>query len=208
MPENWKYLVVIGIAALVAASLSGCGKAPKKPEQVVHQQQPFIPDAGIKDIMADMIDPAADFLWDSVSNDIDAHRVLEKRPSTPAQWAQVRRQAIILAESANLLMVEGRKVAKEDERLDDSGVSGNLSADEAEKKIAEKRSEFISNAQALHFAGQAFVAAADAKDPKAMIDAGDTLDQVCEKCHLTFWYPGQKIPAFPANFGGPSPTPK
>jgi hypothetical protein len=23
------------------------------------------------------------------------------------------------------------------------------------------------------------------------------MDQVCEGCHLQFWYPGQKIPLFP-----------
>ena len=192
-----RYFATISVMVLAAASLSACKEAPQKSVAVSQQGQPFVPDAGIKDIMADMIDPAADFLWESVSTDIDGKRVLEKRPSSPAEWAQVRRQAIILAESANLLMIEGRKVAKEDEPLDDSGVDGNLSAGEAEKKISERRAEFISNAQALHYAGQAFVAAADSKDPKAMIDAGDTLDQVCEKCHLTFWYPGQKIPDFP-----------
>jgi hypothetical protein len=28
-------------------------------------------------------------------------------------------------------------------------------------------------------------------------NAGDTMDQVCEGCHLQFWYPGQNIPQFP-----------
>ena len=27
--------------------------------------------------------------------------------------------------------------------------------------------------------------------------AGETLDSVCESCHLKFWYPGEKIPVLP-----------
>jgi hypothetical protein len=36
------------------------------------------------------------------------------------------------------------------------------------------------------------VAAADARNVQALFDAGNTLDQVCEGCHLKFWYPPQK----------------
>jgi hypothetical protein len=39
--------------------------------------------------------------------------------------------------------------------------------------------------------------AVEAKDTDAMMEAGATMDQVCEGCHLKFWYPGQKIPRFP-----------
>ena len=56
----------------------------------------------------------------------------------------------------------------------------------------------IAFAQALRDVGASMLAAADAKNPQGLIDAGDTMDQVCEGCHLKFWYPGQKIPAFPA----------
>jgi exoribonuclease II len=41
------------------------------------------------------------------------------------------------------------------------------------------------------------LAAAQSRNPQAIIDAGDTMDQVCEGCHLKFWYPGQQIPLFP-----------
>jgi hypothetical protein len=29
------------------------------------------------------------------------------------------------------------------------------------------------------------------------MNAGAALDEVCESCHLKFWYPGQHIPPFP-----------
>jgi hypothetical protein len=42
------------------------------------------------------------------------------------------------------------------------------------------------------------LAAIDAKDPAALVKAGGTLDEICESCHLTFWYPNQVIPPLPA----------
>ena len=56
---------------------------------------------------------------------------------------------------------------------------------------------FIALATALRDVGQVYVAAADKRDAKAVMDAGEALFQACESCHMKFWYPGQKIPAFP-----------
>ena len=195
MKKSKARLVTMGMLAVAAIGISGCEKQAPKP-QAASTAQPFKPDAGVQDIMADMIDPAADFLWESVSISVDAKGSTEKRPTTDQEWSQVRRQAIILAESANLLMMEGRRVAREGRQLEDHGTPGNLSAAESEREIAAKRAAFITHAQALHYVGEAFVAAADARDTKAVLDAGETMDQVCEACHLQFWYPGQVIPSF------------
>ena len=45
--------------------------------------------------------------------------------------------------------------------------------------------------------GEELLKAADAKNSQGLMDAGATMDQVCEGCHLKFWYPGQRIPRFP-----------
>jgi hypothetical protein len=34
------------------------------------------------------------------------------------------------------------------------------------------------------------LSAADKKDVQLLFDTGYPLDQVCENCHLKFWYPG------------------
>jgi hypothetical protein len=39
--------------------------------------------------------------------------------------------------------------------------------------------------------------ATDARDASELMNAGAALDEVCEGCHLKFWYPGQHIPRFP-----------
>ena len=188
-------------AMLIAAMMTACGQkdAPQasSTNPSVVSAPPFKVNAGIQDIMAYMIDPAADFLWESVSTTVNEKGVEEKQPRTDEEWSEVRRQAIILAEASNLIMMEGRRVAREGKHLEDHGTPGNLTAEEAERAIAADRATFVSFAQALHGVGESMLAAADAKDPNGIINAGDDLDQVCEGCHLKFWYPGQKVPLFP-----------
>jgi cytochrome c556 len=94
-------------------------------------------------------------------------------------------------------MKDGRHVVKEGSHLEDHGTPGNLTAEESEQAIAENRDAFIAIAQALREVGVSMLAAAEARNPQGLIDAGDTMDQVCEGCHLKFWYPGQNIPPFP-----------
>ena len=155
------------------------------------------PTAGIQDIMAFMIDPAADFLWESVSTSVTSAGVDEKQPRTDAEWNEVRKHAIILTEASNLIRMNGRRVAREGRQLEDHGTEGNLTAAESEQAIAADRATFESFAQALHDVGKSMLEAADDRNPQAILDAGDTMDQVCEGCHLKFWYPGQVIPPLP-----------
>jgi hypothetical protein len=35
------------------------------------------------------------------------------------------------------------------------------------------------------------IQAIDRRDLDAMLELGGTLDEVCESCHITFWYPNQ-----------------
>jgi len=197
---------IASCAVLLGALFTGC--APKQETTVTAESRqnapatapapsPLKPIAGIQDIMAGMIDPAADFLWEAVSTTVTKGKTVEKQPHTDEEWAAVRRQAILLAEGANLIMMDGRHVVKEGAKLEDHGTAGNLTAEESEQAIARNRDSFIAFAQALRDVGRSMLDAADAKNPQGLIDAGDTMDQVCEGCHLQFWYPGQKIPLFP-----------
>jgi hypothetical protein len=194
----------IASCGLVGILLTGC--APKESSVTAQSGQvatppapasPLKPIAGVQDVMAAMIDPAADFLWESVSTTVTRGKTVEKQPRTDEEWAEVRRQAIVLTEGANLIMMDGRHVVKEGAQLEDHGTPGNLTAQESEKAIAEDRAAFLAFSTALRDVGVQMLAAADSRNPQGLVDAGDTLDQVCEGCHLKFWYPGQNIPQFP-----------
>lgn len=189
-------------AAIATATLilAGCGDGQDTSARAPSSTAPaevLKPVAGVQDIMAHLIDPAADFLWESVSTTVTATEVTEKQPRTDAEWNEVRRQAVILTEGANLLLMDGRHVAREGRQLEDHGTPGNLTAEESERAIAMDRATYVSFVQALREVGTSMLHAADDKNPQGIVDAGEQLDQVCEGCHLKFWYPGQQIPAFP-----------
>ncbi|MEO2196387.1 MAG: hypothetical protein ABGY72_09895, partial [bacterium] len=79
-------------AALVTAS---CGtEAPAGP--------PFRTDTGVGMLMANMVDPAADLLWDAVGTVIDETGETHWEPETEEEWLQVRLGAMTIAETANL----------------------------------------------------------------------------------------------------------
>lgn len=192
---NSSRVVKVLVSLAVTAALAACGKT--EPPATAAAPSPVKLTAGIQDIMRDMIDPAADFLWESVSTTETAQGVEEHQPRTDEQWAEVRKHALILAESANLLLLDGRHVAREGKHLEDHGTPGNLTAEESEQAIAGDRATFVGFGQALHDVGVQYLKASEERNPQAMMDAGEVMDQVCEGCHLKFWYPGQVIPPLP-----------
>jgi hypothetical protein len=123
-----KITPMVSVIAVLACALTGCGRkessvpaATPAPAAAQSQLQPI---AGVQDIMTYMVDPAADFLWESVSTSVTEKGAVEKQPRTDAEWNEVQRQAIILAEASNLLLMDGRRVAREGKSLEDHGTPG------------------------------------------------------------------------------------
>jgi len=176
---------------------SGCDQSPTQAQTPeLSPKTTIATSAGIQHLMRYMIDPSADFLWESVSESITENGVEAEQPDTDAEWLAIKRQAFILTEGANLLQVDGRHVVHAGGKLEDHGTEGNLTTEEVEQAIAADRETFNTFAVALHDVGTAMMTAADNHDPQGIVEAGEVMDQVCESCHLKFWYPGQQIPAF------------
>ena len=157
-------------------------------------RQPFQVVATVKDIMDGMVDPAADFIFDSVATEITASGIVERAPKNDEEWTKVRHNALIVMEGANLLMMEGRRVAPEKETLaagNPKGVQIELTPMQIEAKIAKDRKTFVKLAAALSSAASLSLKAAQARDAQALLNAGDNLDTACENCHLRYWYPSQ-----------------
>src|SRR5688572_29442268 len=97
--------------------------------------------ATIKDIMDSAIDPAADYIWESVRIESGEDGVIERRPQNDEEWKEERRKAVILVEAANLLMMPGRKVARPGDKAETPEVE--LSPDEIQALIDKDRDTFI-----------------------------------------------------------------
>src|SRR3979490_1948874 len=78
--------------------------------------------ATVKDIMDSMIDPSADSLWDSVATIVSATGTEERAPRTDEDWAKVRHNAITLVEATNLILMDGRHVARPGEKAENPKV--------------------------------------------------------------------------------------
>ncbi len=174
------------LLVVVVVLMGGCS-APPAPQP----QGPPPPDyrltGTIKDIMDSVIDPSADFIWESVSTTVSAKGVEEKRPQTDDDWKEVRRRAIAIIEGANMLLVPGRKVAKPGEKAENPALE--LQPEEIEAAINQDRPAFEKLAHGLQDTLVPVLAAIEKKDADALVDAGGAIDRACETCHLKYWYP-------------------
>jgi len=141
------------LVSLAVLGASACGApAPAPPP-------PFQTTANMKDLMLNVLDPAADGIWESVGTVMTVDGTFEKFPETDDEWAGVRSYAIQLAESGNLLMLPARS---------------NGSA------------EWIADAQALITQSGRVLKAIDAKDKDAVFTIGGDIYDVCTSCHSKF----------------------
>ena len=152
------------------------------------------PVASVQELMQDVVDPAADGVWNAVETDVTEHGIRVRQPQDVAQWQEVRRAAIVLLESSNLLLMDGRRVGRFDFPAE---AQGALDSTHIEQRIAAERTAFNAFAAALRETTTTALAAVDARDTTQLVIAGGAIDQVCEGCHLKFWYPNQVIPPLP-----------
>lgn len=120
---------------------------------------PFEAVTDVQGIMSTIVDPAADVYWDAVGWILDSRGVTEIHPETEEEWVAVRNAAYLLAESGNLLMMQGRGI-------DDPA--------------------WIPMARALVDVGRIAIEAAESRDDQRVFDAGAEVYYVCSNCHSVF----------------------
>jgi hypothetical protein len=109
--------------------------------------EPYQPVATMKQLMVEIIHPA--------SNEI-LLVINRGGPDAESEWAAVRRSAMTLAESGNLLIMRNRAAA------------------------------WVNDAKKLIDVGSAAYQAAQSKDAKALAALADALDASCTTCHKQF----------------------
>ena len=113
----------------------------------------------VQEIMALVLEPASDILWDSGGWVLDASGYEELYPTTDDEWNYVRAQAAIVVESGNSLALPGR---------------------------AEDNDAWMIYSEGLSEAGVLAMEAAAAQDKEAFFQAGAQLYSVCTACHQAY----------------------
>lgn len=129
----------LALAAAVTAALAQA--APVRP--------PTRNIGTMSDLMVKIIYPASDALF----------YIESRTPHTDAEWAVLQGQALMVAESANLLMLPGR---------------------------ARDQKQWMADATLMLDAGAAAYKAAQAKDVAAIAALGDQLMESCTSCHKNY----------------------
>ena len=173
------------VALCLALVAIGCEAAPP-PIESAEADAPYRPTVPIEEVMRYMIDPAADSIWGSVVTIVTDDGVEEIVPETDEDWESLRRHAVTLLESTNLLLME-RPVAAEGSVSEMPGV--DLEPEQIEAILAANRPAWTALTLALHGSGVEVLEAIVARDLDALLVAGDGLDLACENCHIQFWYP-------------------
>jgi len=143
--------------------------------------------ASVKDLMESIVDPSADALWNAVGTIADQDGIHELLPKTDEEWRDVRHAAVRIIEGGNLLMMPGRDAAPAGTKSETPGVE--LEPDQIAALINKKRKEFNAFAKDLQLLGAEALRASENKNTDMLIEIGGRMENVCEGCHQTFWYP-------------------
>ena len=124
-------------------------QAPAAPRQAATGRPPTRNVGTMSDLMVKIIYPASDALF----------YVESRTPKSDAEWTVLEGQALMVAESANLLMLPGR---------------------------ARDQKQWLADATLMLDAGAAAVKAAKAKNVEAIAALSDQLMESCTSCHKNY----------------------
>jgi hypothetical protein len=175
------------------------------------------PIVSVKELMRDMIDPIADNIFDSVAIIVDKHGTKEYLPKTDEDWEKIRVGGTTIAEGVYLLKV-ARPFTPAGEDNNSTGPDAvELSSAAIAEKVKKDPVEWNARIEALRNVGLEVLDIVKKRNIQELWDASDNLDNACEACHKSYWYPGE-TPEYYAKLnrrlhdhvervsGGPSPV--
>lgn len=135
------FVFLAGVAVSAQAPAASQAPAPERP--------PTRNVGSMSDLMVKIIYPASDALF----------YIESRTPKTDAEWTMLEGQALMVAESANLLMLPGR---------------------------ARDQKQWMADAKLMLEAGAAAVKAAKAKNVEGIAALSDQLMESCTSCHKNY----------------------
>jgi hypothetical protein len=136
-PVRLRSMKIFALSIALAGALAQAASSDRPPTRNV---------GSMSDLMVKIIYPTSDALF----------YIESRTPKTDAEWTALEGQALMLAESANLLMMPGR---------------------------ARDQKQWMADSQLMLDAGAAAVKAAQAKNVDAIAALSDQLMESCTTCH-------------------------
>ena len=145
----------------------------------------------VKELMRDMLDPIADNIFESVRIVVTKKGTVETSPKTEEDWERIRIGAVTLAEGVYLLKIP-RPFAPPGDLNNSTGPDAvELAPAQILAKVKRDPVEWNARIEALRNVGLEVLDIVKRKDVNELWDAGQNLDEACENCHRSYWYPGE-----------------
>jgi cytochrome c556 len=161
-----------------------------------HAASPPPAAANLHDLMKKVVALQAQVIWDVGNQAQDDKGNPDASKLKPTDWArvvtagtQVKQVAQTLAKADHVM------AAGPGQKIDGEGGSPEApTAKQVQGYIDADPQVFRAFSQALSVSMDQIVAAAQAKNAQKLFDVSGNLDQICEDCHVKFWYPNQQTP--------------
>ena len=114
----------------------------------------------VHDLMAYVLDPAAEAIWDSAGFIITKEGETNLAPTNQEGWDKVKHGAKVISESSYLLSMPERAV---------------------------DQAQWVALSMALKAMGEKAFKAAENEDSEALFEIGAELYQICVACHQIYW---------------------
>ena len=190
---------VVGVAVLsaIAIATTVCSSKAPPPSRTADAHGPELwgdlkAVVSVKELMRDMLDPAADNIFDAVKVVTTKNGTVETAPKTDEDWEKIRIGAVTLAEGVYLLKIPRPFAPPGDENNTVGPEATELSPAQIQAKLEADPVLWNAKIEALRNVGLEVLEIVKKKDTAELWDAGENLDQACERCHIEYWYPGDK----------------
>ena len=178
------------VLAIVTATCSTSRPVPPPP-RLPALWGDLKPVVSVKELMRDMLDPLSDNIFNAVGSVTTEKGVVETAPKSQEDWDKIRIGAVTLAEGASLLKIP-RPFAPPGDLNNSTGPNPvELSPAQITAKVEADPVEWNARIEALRNVGLEVLDIVKRKDVKELWDAAENLDQACESCHRSYWYPGE-----------------
>ena len=177
--------------AFLGATVTACSSRPADSPKSAALWGDVKPVVSVKELMKYMIDPVADNIFNAVGTTVTKQGTVDVEPRTEEDWDKIRTGAVSLAEGAYLLKIRRPFTPPGDENNSTGPDAVELSPAQITAKVERDPVEWNARIEALRNVALEALDVARRKDVTELWDVGENLDNACEACHRSYWYPGE-----------------
>lgn len=179
--RTYRWLLLISTVVLVVASC----RSQQQPAPAAQGPKPI---GTVREVMHGIVEYNAFEIFNSVAVTITSAGTNEKQPRTDEEWDQVEHAALAMAEAANLLTMPGRPISLPED-IDKAAGPDELTPRQIQEKIDANRDAWLKYLSQLQSVGVEVRKIVADKNVQGLFEVGEKIDQICENCHMEFWYP-------------------